>query len=65
MVDVLAEKDGENPWPSVLVLGLIGAGLVVAGRKVKPGILSWVANTAGYSLLTRSIGKGVFTALSR
>jgi hypothetical protein len=65
MSNVLVEKDAENPWPSVLIWGLIGAGLVVAGRKVKPGVLSWVANTAGYSLLTKSIGTGVYSALSR
>ena len=64
MVDGLVREDAENPWPSVVICGAIGAGLVVVGRKVQPGLLSWVANTIGYSLLTRAITKGVYSSLS-
>ena len=64
MVDDLVREDAENPWPSVVICGAIGAGLVVVGRKVQPGLLSWVANTIGYSLLTRAITKGVYSSLS-
>jgi len=64
MSDGLVSGDVENPWPSVVICGALGAGLVVAGRKVRPGLLSWVANTVGYTLLTRAITKGVYSSLS-
>lgn len=59
-------NDAGNPsksFASSVVFGLLGAGLVYCGRRSKPGILSAIATTAGYSLITQAVSSTVITAL--
>ncbi len=54
----------EQSIASTLALGLVGAGLVYFGRRANPGILSTVASTVGFGLLTRAISTTVVAVLS-
>jgi len=49
--------------PSTLAYGLLGAGLVYLVRRCQPGILTALATTAGYSLITKAVSSTVLTAL--
>jgi hypothetical protein len=54
----------EHFLASTLAFGLLGAGLVYFGRRANPGILSTVASTAGYGLVTKAVSAAVFAVLS-
>jgi len=48
---------------SILAFGLLGAGLVYFGRRANPGILTTVATTAGYGLITKAVSAAVVAGL--
>jgi hypothetical protein len=49
---------------SILAFGLLGAGLVYFGRRANPGILTTVATTAGYGLITKAVSAAVVAGLA-
>jgi hypothetical protein len=49
---------------STIAFGLLGAGLVYYGRRANPGILSTIATTTGYGLVTKAVSSAVFAVLS-
>ena len=53
----------EGSIASTLVFGILGAGLVYYGRRANPGILTTIASTAGYGLVTKAVSAAVFAAL--
>ncbi|HTJ30577.1 MAG TPA: hypothetical protein VL346_08760 [Acidobacteriaceae bacterium] len=54
--------DQERSIASILITGILGAGLIYYGRRSK-GILGAISTTAGYSLLTKAVSSGITTAL--
>ncbi len=48
---------------SAIVYGVIGAGLIYFSRRSKPGLLTTVAATAGYSMITKAVGNTVLSNL--
>jgi len=53
----------EQSIASTLVFGILGAGLVYYGRRANPRILTTIASTAGYGLVTKAVSAAVFAAL--
>jgi hypothetical protein len=56
--------DRQRTFANSIAFGVLGAGLVYLGRRVRPGIVATIASTAGYTLLSRSITTVVGTALA-
>ena len=53
----------EQSIASTLIFGILGAGLVYYGRRANPGILTTIASTAGYGLVTKAVSAAVFATL--
>jgi hypothetical protein len=54
----------EQSIASTLALGLLGAGLLYYGRRANPGILTTIASTAGYGLVTKAVSAAIFAVLA-
>lgn len=54
----------DQPLATTIAFGLIGAGLVYYGRRAQPGILTTIATTAGYGMVTKAVSTAIFAALS-
>jgi hypothetical protein len=48
---------------STLIFGLIGAGLVIYGRRARPGILAGIVTTTGYGLISKAVSSTIFAVL--
>ncbi len=46
---------------TAIIYGALGAGLIYFARRSKPGLLTTVATTAGYSLLTKAVSNSVLS----
>jgi hypothetical protein len=59
-------NDANNPTKSLvsnLVFGILGVGLVLYGRSSKPGLLTTISTTAGYSLIAKAVSSTVIATL--